>query len=91
MIRKPIFLLLHKESVMGFLTVSLYVSTYNVKAQLTDQRIKSADYIIEHRNLLPKPDFSDRSFNLEQLNLSLKEHFGGRLVLPCHLIYLSFS
>ena len=79
-----LILLLHKESVMRFLTVSLYVSTYNVKAQLTDQRIKSADYIIEHRNLLPKPDFSDRSFNLEQLNLSLTEPFEERLVLARH-------
>ena len=76
---------------MRYLTVSLYFFKYTVKAQLTDQRIQpAANYIMEHRNLLPKPDFSDRWSNLKQLNLALKEHFGERLVQPCHLIHLSF-
>ena len=64
---------------------------YTFKAQLTDQRIQpAANYIMELKHLLPKPDFSDRSSNLKQFNLSLKEHFGQRFVLLCHLIHLSF-
>ena len=79
LISKPIFSLLREEFVMRYLTVSLYFSKYTVKAQLTDQRIQPAEnYIMEHRNLLPIPDFSDRIPNFKQLNLSLKEHFFHR-------------
>ena len=61
-----------------------------VKAQLTDQRFQpAAIYIIEHRNLLPRQDLSDRSSNLKQLNLCLKEHFGERLVLHYFCFHLS--
>ena len=38
-ISKPIFSLLYDESVMRYLTVSIYFFTYTVKAQSTDQRI----------------------------------------------------
>ena len=76
---------------MRYLTVSLYFFKYTVKAQLTDQRIQpTANFIMEHQTLLPKPEFSDRSSNLKQLNLSLKEYYGERFVLPCHLIHISF-
>ena len=36
--------------------------------------------------------FRNQNFrtNLKQLNLSLKEYYEERLVLPCHLIHLSF-
>ena len=64
-----------------------------VKAQLTDQRINpTANYIMEHRNWLRKPDFQNlkRSSNLKQLNMSFMEYFGESLVLPCHLIHISF-
>ena len=67
---------------MRYLTVSLYFFKYTVKAQLTDQRIQpTANFIMEHQTLLPKPEFSDRSSNLKQLNLSLKEYYGARFVL----------
>ena len=90
LISKPIFSLLQEESVMRYLTVSLFFFPLIVKAQLTDQRFKpAAIYIMEHRNLLPRPDLSDRSSNLKQLNLCLKEHFGERLVLHYFWFHLS--
>ena len=64
--------------------------TISVKAQWIDQRIKlAANYVIEHRYLLSSLDLSDRSANLKQLNLSLKEHFGERFVVLSYLFYLS--
>ena len=59
-------------------------------AQLIDQRFKPAAYhVIEHRNLVPSLDLLDRSANLKQLNLALKEHFGERFVVLSYLFYLS--
>ena len=44
----------------------IYSYIYNtIKARLTDQRIKpAADYIMEHRNLLPKPSIWNNSICL---------------------------
>ena len=65
------------------------VYTISVNAQLNDQRIKPAtNYVIEHRNLLPSPDLSDRLANFKQLNSSLTEHFGERFVVMSCLFYL---
>ena len=74
----------------GTLTFILIVYTISVKAQLNDQRIKpAANYVIEHRNLLPSSDLSDCSANFKQLNSSLKEHFGERFVVLSCLFNLS--
>ena len=78
--QQPIFSLLQEESVMR--PVSLFFFPLIVKAQLTDQRFKpAAIYIMEHRQLLSRPDLSDRSSNLKLLDLCLKEHFGGNIQL----------
>ena len=63
-----------------------YFLTKRIKAQLTDHQIKqAASHILENRDLLPKPDFSNRTKNLKILNSSLKEHFGERfVVLSCY-------
>ena len=53
-----------------------YFLTKRIKAQLTDHRIEqAASHILENRNMLPKPVFSNRTANLKNLNSSVTDHF----------------
>ena len=59
-----------------------YFLKKRIKAQLTDHRIEqAAAHILENRNMLPKPVFSNRTANLKNLNSSVTDHFRENFIL----------